>query len=187
MQVKICRPGTEEPLAPGQDGEICVAGPTVMLGYLDDPAATQQALERHGDGGTWLRTGDVGQMDADGFVYFVSRLKRMIKSSGFSVYPAQVESVLLEHPAVRSACVVGIPHPAKGELIAAFVTLAEPAAASPGLGAELLAHCRERLIKWSCPREIEFRTELPLTLLGKVDYRALVESRLERLPASTDS
>jgi long-chain acyl-CoA synthetase len=185
--VKICAPGRTDALPPEEDGEICIAGPTVMLGYLDDPAATEQALGRHDDGRTWLRTGDVGRMDADGFVYFVSRLKRMIKTSGFAVYPAQVESVLLEHPAVRSACVVGIPHPAQGELIAAFVTLTEPAAAGSGLETELLAHCREHLIKWSCPREIEFRSELPLTLLGKVDYRALVESRLERQPALSDS
>jgi long-chain acyl-CoA synthetase len=86
------------------------------------------------------------------------------------------------HPAVRGACVVGVPHPAQGELIAAFVTLTEPATAGAALEAELLSHCRERLIKWSCPREIEVRAELPVTLLGKVDYRALVESRLDRQP-----
>jgi long-chain acyl-CoA synthetase len=182
MQVKIYRPGTEEALAPGEDGEICVAGPTVMLGYLDDPAATAATLERHEDGRVWLRTGDVGRMDEDGFLVFVSRLKRIIKSSGFTVYPAQIERVLLAHPAVEAACVVGIPQPARGEYIKAFVVLQNPSAGGAGLGDELIAHCREHLVKWSCPRELEFRSELPLTPLGKVDYRALVDSRPEHGP-----
>jgi len=103
---KICRAGTDEELPPGEEGEICVSGPPVMMGYLDDPVATAETLRRHADGKTWLHTGDIGRMDEDGFFYFTSRLKRMIKSSGFNVYPAQVEAVLYEHPAVAEACVV---------------------------------------------------------------------------------
>jgi long-chain acyl-CoA synthetase len=180
MEVKICRPGAEETLRPGGNGEICIAGPTVMLGYLDDPVATAATLERHQDGRTWLRTGDVGRLDEDGFLTVVSRLKRIIKSSGFTVYPSQVELVLREHPAVAAACVVGIPHHARGEQIKGFVVLQDPAAAGPALEEELIAHCRGRLIKWSCPHELEFRRELPLTPLGKIDYRALGDSRPER-------
>jgi long-chain acyl-CoA synthetase len=91
---KICRSGTTEELPPGEEGEICGFGPPVMIGYLDDPEATKEALKVHADGRTWLHTGDLGRMDADGFFYFSLRLKRIIKSSGFNVYPAQVEKVL---------------------------------------------------------------------------------------------
>ncbi len=102
-----------------------------MLGYLDDPEATRQALRRHADGRTWLHTGDLGKMDADGFFYFTVRLKRMIKSSGFNVYPAQVEAVLYEHPLVAEACVVGVPDPAQVERVKAFVVLKDPASGGP--------------------------------------------------------
>ena len=133
-------------------------GPAVMLGYLDDPEATAQALRAHADGRTWLHTGDLGRMDADGFFYFTVRLKRMIKSSGFNVYPAQVEAVLREHPAVAEACVIGVPDPAQVERVKACVVLRDPAQAGAGdRSRRSIAHCRERLIKWSCPREVEFR------------------------------
>jgi len=151
-----------------------------MVGYLGDAEATAETLKRHDDSRTWLHTGDVGRMDEDGFFYFAGRLKRMIKSSGFNVYPAQVEGVLLEHSAVRSACVVGIPDEARGEWVKAFVTLNDSTGADAALAKELIAHCRARLIKWSCPREVEFRAELPLTRVGKIDFLALVEQELER-------
>jgi long-chain acyl-CoA synthetase len=173
MLVKICEPGTESELEPGENGEICVAGPAVMLGYLDDPEATAASLRTHADGRTWLHTGDLGSMDEDGFVTFASRSKRMIKSSGFNVYPGQVEAVLQQHPAVAQSCVIGVPDESQGERVKAFVVLRDPAVADDALAAELIAHCRERLIKWSCPREVEFRVELPLTKIGKIDYRAL--------------
>jgi long-chain acyl-CoA synthetase len=174
MLAQICEPGTEAELPPGETGEICVSGPPLMLGYLDEPEATAETLKTHGDGRIWLHTGDLGRMDEDGFFYFVSRLKRMIKSSGFNVFPAQVEQVLLEHPQVAEACVVGVPDEAQGERVTAFVVAADPAAAGPELGKELIEHCRAHLIKWSCPREVEFRAELPLTRVGKIDFAALV-------------
>jgi long-chain acyl-CoA synthetase len=113
-------------------------------------------------------------MDAEGFFYFTSRLKRMIKSSGFNVYPAQVEAILFEHPAVAEACVVGIPDEAQGERVKAFVVVTPGAHGSAELAAELIEHCRSHLIKWSCPRDVEFRDELPKTKVGKIDYVALV-------------
>lgn len=171
--VAICRPGTGEELPVGEQGEICVSGPTVMLGYLDAPAATAETLLRHADGRTWLHSGDLGWRDVEGFFYFVGRLKRMIKSSGFSVNPAQVESVLLAHPAVADVCVAGVPDPSQVERIKAFVVLREPDRGGPVLAKELIALCRAHLIKWSCPREVEFRRELPRTRLGKVDVNAL--------------
>jgi len=173
MAAKLCLPGTEQEAPAGEEGELCVSGPAVMLGYLDDPEATAQALRVHADGRTWLHTGDLARRDADGFFYFVLRLKRMIKSSGFNVYPTQVEGVLYRHPAVAEACVVGVPDPAQVERVKAFVVLKDEKQRTEEMKAMLIAHCRERLIKWSCPREIEFRRELPKTRVGKVDYRAL--------------
>jgi long-chain acyl-CoA synthetase len=133
-------------------------------------------LRRHADGKIWLHTGDLARRDADGFFYFVLRLKRMIKSSGFNVYPSQVESVLYRHPAVADACVVGVPDPAQVERVKGFVVLKDPAQEGQAMEAALIAYCRENLIKWSCPREIEFRRELPKTRVGKIDYRALAAS-----------
>jgi long-chain acyl-CoA synthetase len=146
-----------------------------MLGYLDNPEATADSLKHHPDGRTWLHTGDIGRRDTDGFFFFASRLKRMIKSSGFNVYPAQVEAVLYEHPAVAEACVVGIADEAQGERVKAFVVPSESAQPGPQLADELIQLCRERLIKWSCPREVEFRSELPRTRVGKIDFVALMQ------------
>jgi long-chain acyl-CoA synthetase len=179
MLATICEPGTAHERTPGEDGEICISGPAVMLGYLDAPEATAAALRPHADGRTWLHTGDIGRMDEDGFFYFTGRLKRMIKSSGFNVYPAQVEAVLYEHPAVAEACVVGIPDETQGERVKAFVVTTEASLAGAELADELIRHCRERLIKWSCPRDVEFREELPKTRVGKIDFAALVKGELE--------
>ncbi len=184
MLAGIFAPGTEEELAPGEDGEICISGPAVMLGYLDNPEATSEALRRHADGRVWLHTGDIGKRDEDGFFSFSSRLKRMIKSSGFNVFPAQVETVLDQHPAVAEACVVGIPDEAQGERVKAFVVLADRSRESPELAEELIRHCRAHLIKWSCPRAVEFRRELPKTRVGKIDFAALVREETERLVAA---
>jgi long-chain acyl-CoA synthetase len=170
---KICRPGTDLELPTGQEGEICVSGPAVMLGYLDDAEATGKALKVHRDGRVWLHTDDLGKMDGEGFFYFTARLKRMIKSSGFNVYPAQVEAVLCQHPAVAAACVVGVPDEAQGQRVKAFVVVEDSYLATPELASELIDFCRARLIKWSCPRDVEFRLDLPQTRLGKIDYVAL--------------
>ena len=175
MDAMICASGTNEAVDVGAEGEICLAGPAVMLGYLNDPEATALTLRTHADGRVWLHTGDLGKMDADGFFYFTGRLKRMIKSSGFNVYPAQVEAVLYQHPLVADACVVGVPDEAQVERVMAYVVLRDPERGGVETEKVLIDHCRERLIKWSCPRNVEFRAELPKTRIGKVDYRALVE------------
>jgi long-chain acyl-CoA synthetase len=172
--VTIRDPDSGHELPPGQAGEICVSGPAVMLGYLNDPAATAEALRRHADGRVWLHTGDIGRQDEDGFFYFIGRRKRMIKSSGFNVFPGQVEQVLCTHPAVAEAHVVGIPDESRGQRVKAYVVLRVPGSATPELAAELIEHCRTQLIRWSCPREIEFRSELPRNRVGKVDQRALL-------------
>jgi len=175
MDAMLCVPGTAQASPAGEEGELCVSGPAVMLGYLDEPEATAEVLRVHADGRTWLHTGDLARRDDDGFFYFVLRIKRMIKSSGFNVYPSQVEAVLCRHPAVLEACVVGVPDPAQVERVKAYVVLKDPSREGEAMRKALIAHCRTELIKWSCPREIEFRRDLPRTRVGKTDYRALVQ------------
>jgi acyl-CoA synthetase (AMP-forming)/AMP-acid ligase II/thiamine pyrophosphate-dependent acetolactate synthase large subunit-like protein len=177
---KICSPGTEVEVTFGEDGEICISGPSVMMGYLDEPEATAQVLRQHSDGRLWLHTGDLGQMDADGFFYFKERMKRLIKSSGFNVFPAQVESALYAHPLVRQACVAGVPDERQIERVKGFVVLKDPTLASKETEQALIEHCHSQLIKWSCPREIAFLDELPQTRLGKIDYKALIEIHMQK-------
>ncbi|MBN2498469.1 MAG: AMP-binding protein [Deltaproteobacteria bacterium] len=181
MLAKVVEIGGTAELPPGEEGEICISGPAVMTGYLDQPKETAATLREHEDGRIWLHTGDVASMDSDGFFYFKLRIKRMIKSSGMNVYPSQVEAVLLDHPAVEQACVIGVPDRAQVERVKAFVVLTGASQAGPDMEKALIAHCREHLIKWSCPREIEFRSELPKTLVGKVDFKKLGEQEKARL------
>ncbi len=178
---KIVRTGTIETAPPGEEGELCISGPAVMLGYLDQPEETAQVLRAHEDGRTWLHTGDIAVMDEDGFFYFKLRLKRMIKSSGMNVYPVQVEDVLYRHPDVLEACVIGVPDESQVQRVKAFVVLKDPARACPELEQALIEHCRASLIRWSCPREIEFRESLPKTLVGKVAFSVLEKEEIEKL------
>ncbi|MBN2360198.1 MAG: AMP-binding protein [Deltaproteobacteria bacterium] len=180
MLAKVVVPGTLDEASVGSDGELCLSGPAVMLGYLHHPDETAAALRTHADGRVWLHTGDIASMDGDGFFYFKLRQKRMIKSSGMNVYPAQVEECLYRHPAVLEACVVGVPDPAQGQRVKGFVVVKPPAAASPELAQELIAHCQKELIKWSCPRDIEFRSALPKTMIGKVAFKQLEDEEAAR-------
>ncbi len=181
MLAKIVKLDTIEEAPLGEEGEICVAGPAVMMGYLDQPEETAATLRKHVDGRIWLHTGDIGTMDADGFFYFKLRQKRMIKSSGMNVYPAQVEELLYKHDKVRDACVIGVPDEAQVQAVKAFVVLKNPAEAGPEAEKELIHYCRENLIKWSCPRSIEFRTDLPKTLVGKIAFNTLEKEEVEKL------
>jgi long-chain acyl-CoA synthetase len=174
---KVVRPGTRVEVDPGSEGEICVCGPSVMKGYLDDPVATAKALQVHADGRTWLHTGDLGRMDYDGYFYFTCRLERVIHSSGFDVYPTQVEAVLAEHPAVAEACVVGVPDGPQ-ERVKAYIVLRSGVKPSPSLADQLIAHCRTHLLRGSCPGEIEFLQKLPRVSNGEVDIRALAPRTL---------
>lgn len=170
---KIVRVGTTEEVEAGTEGEICLSGPTVMMGYLDNPEETAQALRRHTDGRIWLHTGDLGKMDADGFVYFLQRIKRMIITSGYNVYPSQLENIIDGHEKVLLSCVIGVKDPYKMQRIKAFVVLRPGVEPSEALKKELLAYCKERIVRYALPSEIEFRKELPKTLVGKVAYREL--------------
>ncbi|MCW5952375.1 MAG: acyl--CoA ligase [Propionibacteriaceae bacterium] len=163
----------------GTDGELCVTGPTLMLGYLNEPDATADTLREHADGRLWLHTGDIGAMDSDGYLFFKGRQKRIIKVSGVSVYPAQVEQVLEAHPAIRRACVIGTPDEYQMSSVKAFVVLADGVAPTERLTDELVSHCKKHLMRWAIPRDIEFRDELPTTLVGKIAYTQLEQEELK--------
>jgi len=175
MLAKIVRLDTFDEADLLEDGELCIQGPSVMLGYLNRPEETAEVLKTHSDGTLWLHTGDMACMDQDGFFYFKQRLKRVFKSSGISVYPSQVEAVLDSHPSVRMSCVIAIPHATQVSVPRAYVVLKDIAEAGPEKTAELIAWCKKNLLPHSCPREMEFRSELPLTMVGKVAYRQLEE------------
>lgn len=177
---KICDPKTGEELAVGEEGEICLTGPSVMPGYLGRDDETATALRKHSDGHIWLHTGDLGSMDADGFLYFKQRIKRVIITSGYNVYPSQIEAVLEKHPAVRLSCVIGVPDPYRMKRIKAFVTLNEGYSPSDACGEEILSFCRKYVAKYALPREIEFRDELPTTLVGKVAYTVLENEEADK-------
>ena len=150
----------------GDSGEVLVRGANVFKGYLDDPEATARVLTDDG----WLRTGDIGVTDGDGYLYLVDRAKDLVIVSGFNVYPAEVEHVLLEHPDVLEAGVIGVPHPHSGEAVKAFVVL------RPGSTAHedtLIAWCRDHLARYKCPAKVMFVDELPRNASGKVLRRSL--------------
>ena len=178
---KVVGIGTQEEVPAGEEGELCIWGSPVMLGYLDQPEETAKTLQKHADGRIWLHTGDIFTMDEDGYFYFKLRLKRMIKSSGMNVYPAQVEAVLYDHPDVRDACVIGVPDETQVQRVKAFVVLKDKTKAGPDEAKVLIDHCRENLIKWSCPREVEFRESLPLTRVGKIAYTELEKLEINQL------
>ncbi len=172
---KIVNPGTCDEVVPNTEGEICISGPTVMLGYMDNPEETAQTLRHHGDGRVWLHTGDLGHMDQDGFVYFRQRMKRMIISSGYNIYPSQLENVIDGHEKVLLSCVIGVKDPYRVQRVKAYVVPMPGIEPSDALKEEILAYCADHIAKYAMPREIEFRTELPKTLVGKVAYRVLEE------------
>ena len=172
---KIVTPGTDQETAPGVEGEICISGPTVMLGYMDDPEETAHALRRHTDGRIWLHTGDLGYMDEDGFVYFRQRIKRMIVTSGYNVYPSQLENVIDGHEKVLLSCCIGIPDDYRGQRIRAYVVPMPGVEPTDSLKKEIMDYCSQHIAKYALPRELVWRAELPKTLVGKVAYRVLEE------------
>ena len=180
--IKIVRPGTEEELPYGEEGEILLAGPTVMQEYMHHPEETAQTLRHHADGLTWVYTGDLGIMDPEGFVYFKGRAKRMIVTSGYNVYPAQLENILDAHDAVQMSCVIGVPDPYKIQKVKAFVKPAAGVAPTEETKQLLLDHCRKHIAKYAMPYDIEFKEEMPKTLVGKVAYRVLEEEELKKHP-----
>jgi long-chain acyl-CoA synthetase len=156
----------------GEIGELILRAPQHLSEYLDNPAETAETLRVHGPGGPWIHTGDLAYMDDEGYIFLVDRKKDMLKTSGFQVWPREIEEVLITHPAVQETSVAGIPDPLKGEVPKAWVVLKAGASATED---ELRAYCRARLAPYKVPAAVEFKTELPKTMVGKVLRRVLVE------------
>ena len=183
---KIVIPSTHDEVPYGQIGEICIAGPTVMQGYMNQPKETAQTLQLHEDGMVWLHTGDLGSMDEEGFIYFKQRLKRMIITSGYNVYPSQVENVIDAHEAVLMSTVIGIKDDYKMQRVKAFVVLRPGYEPSEELKEDLREHLKKHVAKYAMPSEIEFRDALPKTLVGKVAYTVLEQEEAERAAAKQE-
>ena len=170
---QICAVGTCDEVPYGEDGEICLCGPSVMVGYMNNEAETANTLRVHADGNVWLHTGDLGKMDEDGFIYFKQRIKRMIITNGYNVYPSQIENILDAHPKVQMSCVIGVKDPYKMQKVKAFIVLKDGIKPSESIRQELHEYCRKNIAKYALPYQIEFREELPKTLVGKVAYTVL--------------
>jgi len=165
------------------EGEILLAGPTVMKEYMNNPEETARTLRKHDDGLTWVYTGDLGTMDDQGFIYFKGRAKRMIITSGYNVYPGQLENILDAHEDVQMSCIIGVPDPYKMQKVKAFVMLKPGVPANDATKQTLLDYCRKHVAKYAMPYDIEFRDELPKTLVGKVAYRVLEDEEKARIAA----
>ncbi len=183
---KIVEPGTDKEVPYGTEGEILIAGPTVMMEYVGHPEETAQTLRKHDDGLTWIHTGDLGTMDDEGFIYFRGRAKRMIITSGYNVYPGQLENIIDAHEFVHMSCVIGVPDPYKMQKVKAFVMLKPGIPANDDTKEAILAYCRKNIAKYAMPYDIEFRAELPKTLVGKVAYRKLEEEEAAKRAAAEE-
>lgn len=177
---KICKPGTTEEVPYGEDGEICLTGPTLMMEYINQPEETADTLRKHEDGHTWLHTGDLGSMNEKGFIFFKQRIKRMIITSGYNVYPSQLENIIESHEAVQLSCVIGVKDPVKMQKVKAFVVLRDGFEANEELKQSLREHCRKNIARYALPYDIEIRKSLPKTLVGKVAYRLLEEEEANK-------
>lgn len=174
--MKVVEPNTQKEVEDGTLGEICVATEALMMGYLDAPEETAKTLQVHEDGRLWLHTGDMGYLDENGFFYFKQRIKRIVKVSGFPVYPSAIEAVVAELPFVQDCAAIGRPDDRSGQHIRIYVVpTSDNTISEAAMKAKITAYCKEKLNKWSMPREILFRNELPLTRVGKINIPALEE------------
>ena len=184
--IKIVKPGTDEELPYGEEGEILLAGPTVMKRYMNNPEETAQTLRTHADGLTWVYTGDLGIMDDEGFTFFRGRAKRMIVSSGYNIYPAQMENILDANKMVSMSCVIGVPDSYRMQKVKAFIVLKSGYEPTEDTWLKLMAYCKKHIARYAMPYNIEFRDDLPKTLVGKVAYRKLEEEELAKIAAMTE-
>ncbi len=174
-EIKICKIGTHEELPRGEDGEICITGPTQMKGYYKNEAETNLALQVHDDGKKWLHTGDIGCMDEDGYLYYRQRHCKMIITSGYNVYPTQIEEIINDCPGVTISCVVGIPDRTLGQSIIAIVQPTSMNINQDELRKKILEKCKKNVADFAMPKEVIFKEELPKTAMGKVNFKALTE------------
>ncbi len=173
--VQIIKPEGVRELRHNRTGEICISGPTVMLGYLNEPEETANTLKLHPDGKIWLHTGDLGFKDSNGLVFFKSRLKRMIVTSGYNIYPTYMEKIIIEHPAIENCVVVGIPHPYKKQVPVACIVLKDDFEESDELINDIKAYCAKSIAKYAMPYRYEFIKSIPKTIIGKVNFKKLEE------------
>ena len=171
--IKIFDPGTDVLLGSDKIGEICVTGPSLMLGYINQDKETENVLKTHYDGKVWLHTGDLGYMTKDGVLHYQSRLKRMIISNGYNIYPIELEEIISKCKYVKQCIVVGIKHSVKSEVPKAVIVLKDNIELNTEIEKEIKDYCKKNIAKYAIPYEYEFRTSLPITKVGKVDYRKL--------------
>lgn len=170
---KIVNNETYEEMEIGSDGEICISGPTVMMGYLDNEEETNQALRYHTDGRLWLHTGDVGCMMEDGNIIFKQRIKRIIVSSGYNIYPSYIENIIVSHPDVIACSVIGIPDNYRGQVAKAYIVLREGIKETGKIKKEIQELCKRQVSKYAIPKEYEYIEKLPTTLVGKIAIKEL--------------
>lgn len=184
---KIVKIGTTEEVPAGEEGEICMCGPNIMIGYFENQKETDDVLKVHEDGMKWLHTGDIGMMDEDGFVYFRQRYKRLIISSGYNIYPSQIENIIDKYPGVSASCAIGIPDPIRQQVVKVFIVLDEGVEPSEELTQNIKAYCRENISKFSMPKYFEYIDKIPTTKVGKVAYRELEELEAKRREEKKES
>ena len=171
--IKIFEPGTDIELGYDKTGEICVTGPSLMMGYINQDKETENVLKPHYDGKIWLHTGDLGYMSSDGVLHYQSRLKRMIISNGYNIYPIELEEIIKKHEYVKDCVVVAIKHKIKSEVPKAVIVLNRKITSE--IEKEIKDYCKKNIAKYAVPTQYEFRSSLPVTKVGKIDYKQFEE------------
>ena len=178
--------GTDKELKYGEEGEICITGPTEMLGYLDNEEEEGKIIKIHSDGKKWIHSEDVGIIDEDGFLFFKGRYKRLIPHGGFKLYPSYIEGIIMEHPDIDNCCVISIPDKVYGASPEAHVVIKKDSVSElKKLKEELIKLCQDKLPSYSQPEDFIFEEDLPLTSVGKVDYKKVEKMRIKKLEEST--
>lgn len=178
--------GTDKELKYGEEGEICITGPTEMLGYLDNEEEEGKVIKIHSDGKKWIHSEDVGIIDEDGFLFFKGRYKRLIPHGGFKLYPSYIEGVIMKHPDIDNCCVISIPDKVYGASPEAHVVIKKDSVSElKKLKEELIKLCQDKLPSYSQPEDFIFEEDLPLTSVGKVDYKKVEKMRIKKLEEST--
>lgn len=175
--VKIFEPNRDTEKSLGDVGEICITGPTLMMGYINEDEETKKTLVLHNDGKTWLHSGDLGYMDKDGFIFYTSRLKRMIITNGYNVYPIELEDIINKCKYVDTCTVVGVPHKIKSQTPKAVIVLKQGVENTMEVREEIRRYCYKNIAKYAVPTEYEFRDSLPKTAVGKIAYRDLEKKK----------
>ena len=171
--VKAFEPNSDIEKSNNDIGEICVTGPTIFMGYINEDKETKNTLVKHTDGKIWLHTGDLGYIDKNGFVYYTSRLKRMIISNGYNIYPIELEEIIKKCKYVEDCTVVAVPHKIKSQTPKAVIVLKKDVEDTLAVRSEIRKYCMDNIARYAIPTEFEYRKDIPKTAIGKVAYRDL--------------